>query len=71
MAAWRMGLWMDRMLGVSKAKHTGCLFVPLPYYFQAFATYLLIAWLTSNIIFAQVVNIVSDLSWEVRGWDGS
>ncbi|GAB4813424.1 hypothetical protein N2152v2_000470 [Parachlorella kessleri] len=31
---------------------------------KAFATYLLIAWLTSNIIFAQVVNIVSDLSWE-------
>ena len=36
---------------------------------KAFATYLLIAWLTSNIIFAQVVSIVSDLSWEVRtGW---
>lgn len=33
---------------------------------QAFATYLLIAWLTSNIIFAQIVNILSALEWEVR-----
>lgn len=33
---------------------------------QSFATYLLIAWLTSNIIFAQIVNIVSALEWEVR-----
>ena len=39
---------------------------PLPTRPQAFATYLLIAWLTTNIIFAQVVSIVSDLSWEVR-----
>lgn len=31
---------------------------------QAFSTYLLIAWLTTNIIFAQVVSIVSNLSWE-------
>jgi hypothetical protein len=34
---------------------------------KAFATYLLIAWLTSNIIFAQIVNIVSALEWEVGG----
>jgi hypothetical protein len=33
---------------------------------KAFATYLLIAWLTTNIIFAQVVSIVSALSWTVR-----
>lgn len=32
---------------------------------QAFATYLLIAWLTTNIIFAQIVNILSALEWEV------
>ncbi|KAI3424139.1 hypothetical protein D9Q98_009499 [Chlorella vulgaris] len=32
---------------------------------KAFATYLLIAWLTSNIIFAQVVSIVSALEWQV------
>ena len=41
---------------------------------QAFSTYLLIAWLTSNIVFAQIVNIVSSLSWQVRwaiGWWGS
>jgi len=31
---------------------------------KAFATYLLIAWLTTNIIFVQVVNILSNLSWE-------
>lgn len=41
----------------------GCL--PCPRLLQAFATYLLIAWLTTNIIFAQVVSIVSNLSWEV------
>lgn len=38
---------------------------PLPP-LQAFATYLLIAWLTTNIIFAQIVNILSALEWEVR-----
>ncbi|PSC74218.1 chitin [Micractinium conductrix] len=32
---------------------------------KAFATYLLISWLTTNIIFAQVVNIVSALEWQV------
>lgn len=32
---------------------------------KAFATYLLISWLTTNIIFVQVVNILSNLSWEV------
>lgn len=37
---------------------------------KAFATYLLIAWLTSNIIFAQVVNIVSALEWEVGNLGG-
>lgn len=37
---------------------------PVP---QAFATYLLISWLTTNIIFAQVVNIVSALEWQVGG----
>ena len=33
---------------------------------KSFATYLLIAWLTTNIIFVQIVNILSALSWEVR-----
>ncbi|KAL4424314.1 hypothetical protein ABPG75_001615 [Micractinium tetrahymenae] len=32
---------------------------------KSFATYLLIAWLTSNIIFAKIVSIVSSLEWEV------
>eukprot|EP00887_Chlorella_sp_A99_P006915 scaffold2.g6915.t1 len=31
---------------------------------KAFATYLLIAWLTTNIIFVQIVTIVSNLTWE-------
>lgn len=37
---------------------------------QSFATYLLIAWLTSNIIFAKVVSIVCALEWEVRRPEG-
>lgn len=40
-------------------------FLLIVYHVQAFATYLLIAWLTSNIIFAQVVSIVSALEWQV------
>lgn len=32
---------------------------------QSFATYLLIAWLTSNIIFAKFVSIICALEWEV------
>lgn len=31
---------------------------------KAFATYLLIAWVASNVVFAAVVNTLSDLSWE-------
>lgn len=38
---------------------------PFPGHLQSFATYLLIAWLTSNIIFAKIVSIVCALEWEV------
>lgn len=38
---------------------------------KAFATYLLLAWLLTNILFFTVVNMITNISWEVCEYDGA
>lgn len=38
---------------------------------KAFATYLLLAWLLTNVLFFVVVNMITNISWEVCDYDGA